>query len=280
MVRPRDGSDLGAQQIKIIESAVDQIFSVPLRDRRFADVAQLLRGAERQGQEDLASRFDVWTKARGWLFNNDIDSWQAANGVFGFDMTKVLDDDDIRTAALGYIFHRIEGMMDRSPMMLFIDEGWKILSDDKFSGFLNDKLKTIRKLNGIVGFGTQSAKDIVSSPMGHTLLEQTPTNIFFPNPKADEASYIGGFKLSEREFEWVISTHPDLRQFLIKHDHDLVIARLDLSNMLDVVKVLSGNVESVIELEELRARVGDDPKIWLPIFCGWRKQAREADHAA
>ena len=173
----------GAQQIKIIESAVDQIFSVPLRDRRFADVAQLLRGAEKQGQEDLASRFDVWTKARGWLFNNEVDSWQAANGVFGFDMTKVLDDDDIRTAALGYIFHRIEGMMDGTPMMLFIDEGWKILSDDKFSGFLNDKLKTIRKLNGIVGFGTQSAKDIVSSPMGAHAARADADQYFLPQPE-------------------------------------------------------------------------------------------------
>ena len=115
-------------------------------------------------------------------------------------MTKVLDDEDVRTAALGYIFHRIEGMMDGAPMMLFIDEGWKILNDDKFAAFLNDKLKTIRKLNGIVGFGTQSAKDIVRSLMGHTLLEQTPTNIFFPNPKADHLTAMSkDFKLSERE---------------------------------------------------------------------------------
>ena len=192
----------------------------------------------------------------------------------------MLDDDDIRTAALGYIFHRIESMMDGTPMMLFIDEGWKILSDDKFSGFLNDKLKTIRKLNGIVGFGTQSAKDIISSPMGHTLLEQTPTNIFFPNPKADELSYVDGFKLSEREFEWVVNTHPDSRQFLIKHDQDSVIARLDLSNLLDMVKVLSGNVDSVQECEELRAKVGDDPRVWVPLFCNWKQSSREAAHAA
>ena len=280
MVRPRDGSDLGAQQIKIVEGAVEQIFGVPMRERRFADVTQLLRGSERLGQEDLGSRFEVWTKARGWLFNNPVDAWTATNGIFGFDMTKVLDDDDIRTAALGYIFHRIESMMDGTPMMLFIDEGWKILSDDKFSGFLNDKLKTIRKLNGIVGFGTQSAKDIISSPMGHTLLEQTPTNIFFPNPKADELSYVDGFKLSEREFEWVVNTHPNSRQFLIKHDQDSVIARLDLSNLLDMVKVLSGNVDSVQECEELRAKVGDDPRVWVPLFCNWKQSLREAAHAA
>ncbi|MCW2286525.1 type IV secretion system protein VirB4 [Rhodoblastus acidophilus] len=278
LVRPTDGTDLSAQQIKIVESAVEQIFTVPKHERRFRDVAQLLSGAERQGHSDLASRFDVWTKARGWLFDNPVDTWSAANGIFGFDMSKVLDDEDVRTAALGYIFHRIEQMMDGTPMMLFIDEGWKILTDNKFAAFLNDKLKTIRKLNGIVGFGTQSAKDIVSSAMGHTLLEQTPTNIFFPNPKADFDSYVHGFKLSERELHWVQNTHPDSRQFLVKHDQDSVIARLDLSAMLDIVKVLSGNVESVEECERIRAEVGDDPRAWLPIFCGWKKEHGHVAH--
>ena len=110
--------------------------------------------------------------------------------------------------------------MDGSPMMMFIDEGWKILNDEKFSGFVTDKLKTIRKLNGIVGFGTQSAKDIVASKMAHTLLEQSPTNLFFPNPKADDLSYREGFKLSSRELAWLRETAPEARQFLIKHDQD------------------------------------------------------------
>ncbi|QRM32747.1 VirB4 family type IV secretion/conjugal transfer ATPase [Microvirga sp. VF16] len=270
MVRPADNRDLSAEQEKIIEGAVDQIFEVPAADRRLQDVTSVLRGRERAGHDDLASRFEVWLNARGWLFNNPVDSWSLGNGISGFDMTKILDDDDLRTAALGYIFHRIEGAMDGNPMMLFIDEGWKILRDQKFSAFLNDKLKTIRKLNGIVGFGTQSAKDIVSADIAHTLLEQTPTNLFFPNPKADEASYVGGFKLSQREFEWVRTTEPEQRQFLIKHDLDSVIARLDLSHMLDLVKVLSGNKETVEECEELRKQYGDDPAAWLPHFCGWK----------
>ena len=280
MVRPRDGGDLLALQLKIVNSAVEQIFSIPAADRRFSDVAQLLKGTERQDQEDLASRFDVWVKGRGWLFNNAADAWSATNGIFGFDMTKILEDDDLRTAALGYIFHRIEGMMDGAPMMIFIDEGWKILKDDKFSAFLNDKLKTIRKLNGIVGFGTQSAKDIIQSMVGHTLLEQTPTNIFFPNPKADHLSYVEGFRLSEREFEWVLDTHPESRQFLIKHDQDSVIARLDLGALRDLVKVLSGNVETVAECERVRAEFGDDPQKWLPPFCGWKVGTRGQADAA
>lgn len=275
LVRPRDGSkDLSAEQEKILEAAVHQIFAIPMQERKFAEVAHLLRGGEQAGHDDLASRFDVWCDTRGWLFNNPVDVWDDEKGIFGFDLTKVLDDADIRTAALGYIFHRIEGMLDgKTPMMLFIDEGWRILNDDKFSAFVTDKLKTIRKLNGIVGFGTQSANDIAASKMAHTLLEQTPTNIFFPNKKADEQSYVHDFKLSRAEFEWVLNTPQEARQFLIKHDHDSVIATLDLTKMRDFVKVLSGNEASVAECEDLRRRFGDAPENWLPYFCGWRSEA-------
>ena len=267
LVKPRGGGALGPEQEKIIENAVEQIFKIPLAERRFADVGNLLRGRERAGHEDLASRFDVWLNSRGWLFNNEVDQWDAGNGIFGFDLTKILDDDEIRTAALGYMFHRVEGLMDGSPMMLFIDEGWKILNDETFSDFLMDKLKTIRKLNGIVGFGTQSAKDIVASRMAHTLLEQTPTNLFFPNPKADDESYLNGFKLSHRELEWVRETSPESRQFLVKHDLDSVIARLDLSHMPKVIKILSGSPEAAARCAQLRADLGDAPEAWLERFC-------------
>lgn len=266
LVRPRSGGDLDAQQEKIIESAVEQIFQIPLRERRFADVLALLRGRERQGHDDLAARFEIWLNQRGWLFNNPTDQWDNSNAIMGFDLTKVLEDHDIRTAALAYMFHRIEGMMDGSPMMLFIDEGWKILNDEKFSGFLMDKLKTIRKLNGIVGFGTQSAADIVNSRLAHTLLEQTTTNLFFPNPKADDHSYRAGFRLSARELEWVRTTSPEARQFLIKHDQDSVIAKLDLGHMAWALKVLSGSPEAAERCAALRAGVGDDPAAWLPLF--------------
>jgi type IV secretion system protein VirB4 len=276
LVRPRDGGDLSAEQQKIVESAVEQVFEIPVRERRFDEVPDLLRGRERASHDDLASRFQVWLKSRGWLFNNPTDVWDASNGIFGFDMTLVLEDADIRTAALAYIFHRIESMMDGTPLIMVIDEGWKILDDPKFATFLNDKLKTIRKLNGIIGFGTQSARDIVSAEKGHTLLEQTPTNLFFPNPRADEESHRVRFGLSHQEFKWVKDTSPESRQFLIKHDHDSVIAKLDLSSMQDFVKVLSGNVETVAECEELRERVGDAPEKWLPVFCGWEKESRHA----
>jgi type IV secretion system protein VirB4 len=274
LVRPRsEGDKLSAEQEKILTMAVEQIFVAPIRERQFRDVIHLLRGAEMAGRDDLASRFEVWCDTHGWLFDNPVDRWDTDRGIFGFDLTAILDDPEIRTAALGYVFFRIGGMLDGvRPMMLFVDEGWKMLGDEKAANFLNDQLKTIRKKNGIIGLGTQSPRDITTAKISHTLLEQSPTNIFFPNPRADRDSYMGAFGLSETEFDWVKSTSSTSRQFLVKHDHDSVIARLDLSALPEFIKVLSGRTETVAECERLREKFGEAPEDWLPYFCGWRQE--------
>ncbi len=152
--------------------------------------------------------------------------------------------------------------------MIFLDEGWRLLDDDVFAFFIRDKLKTIRKQNGIIGFGTQSAADIVRSKSANTLIEQTSSNIFFPNPKADDDSYREAFRLSGREVAWIRATTPESRSFLIKHGRDSVVARLNLAGMPDIIKVLSGRTETVAELDALRARLGNDPSGWLPVFLG------------
>jgi type IV secretion system protein VirB4 len=154
--------------------------------------------------------------------------------------------------------------------MIFLDEGWRLLDDEVFAYFIKDKLKTIRKQNGIIGFGTQSAADIVNSKSANTLIEQTATNIFFPNPKADDASYQGAFRLSNREVKWIRESTPERRSFIIKHGQDSVIARLNLAAMPDLIKVLSGRTETVAEVEALRGKLGDDPNLWLPVFLGRR----------
>ena len=55
--------------------------------------------------------------------------------------------------------------------------------------------KTWRKLNGVMCLATQSASDVLESPISRTIIEQTPTKIFFPNADAAPEEYIGGFGL-------------------------------------------------------------------------------------
>ncbi|MCW5777796.1 MAG: VirB4 family type IV secretion system protein, partial [Phycisphaeraceae bacterium] len=269
MLRPAKGGDLSASEEQVIRNAIAAALSAGPEGRTLKAFSTLLRGRIRAGEGDLLARLESWMRAdqRGWLFNNDEDQFSISS-IFGFDMTRVLDDPVIRTAALMYIFHRTDELLTGDPVMIFLDEGWRLLDDEVFAFFIRDKLKTIRKQNGIIGFGTQSAADIVRSHASNTLIEQTSTNIFFPNPKADDESYRQAFRLSGREVDWIRSTVPESRSFLIKHGRDSVVARLNLSSMPDLIKVLSGRTETVAELDALRARVGDDPAAWLPIFLG------------
>jgi type IV secretion system protein VirB4 len=271
MLHGSGGSELCAEEEDILERAVGRICQEPLEQRTLANLAGLLMGRTRASANDLQSRLRPWFEGeRAWVFNAVLDVLSfSGRRLFGFDMTHILDNADVRAPVLMYLFHRLDELLTGDPVMIFMDEGWKLLQDPAFSHYIVDKMKTIRKLNGIVGFGTQSAADIARAPQSHTLIEQAATNLHFPNPRADEESYIGRFGLTAKEFSFIRNTPPEHRTFLIKHGNDSVIARLDLSAMPDLVKVLSGRKETVEACAILRARLGEDPVNWLGQFCGW-----------
>lgn len=271
LLRPKGGADtnLSATEEQVIRNAIKTVISGPREGRNLPAFQSLLRGRIQASEGDLASRLEPWIRKdqNGWLFNNAEDRF-SLNAIFGFDMTRVLDNPTIRTAALLYIFHRIEELIDGTPIMIFLDEGWRLLDDEVFSYFIKDKLKTLRKQNGIIGFGTQSAADIVRSKAANSLIEQTATNVFFANAKADDESYRRAFQLSDREMRWIRETVPEARSFLIKHGQDSVIAKLDLGGMPEFIKVLSGRTETVSELYSLMGEGGSAPEAWLPTFMG------------
>lgn len=271
MLRPSNGQSFRQEEEDTLERAIARLCQEPVAQRTLANLAGLLVGRSRADANDLHSRLRPWIEGeKAWLFNapHDVLSFSGRQ-VFGFDMTNILGNEDLRAPALMYIYHRLDELLTGDPVMFFMDEGWQLLSDETFSNYIVDKMKTIRKLNGIVGFGTQSAADIARAKVSHTLIEQSATNIHFPNPRADEESYIRRFGLTVKEYNFIRNTPPEKRTFLIKHGNDSVIARLDLSAMPDMVKVLSGRKETIEECETLRARYGDEPENWLSKFCGW-----------
>ena len=105
------------------------------------------------------------------------------------------------------------------------------------------------------------------------IIEQSATQIFFPNPKARAADYIDGFGLTEHEFELVRMLPDTSHCFLVKQPDHSVVARLDLTGMAEL-KVLAGTERSVRRLDTLRATRGDDPGAWLDAFM--RDEERHA----
>ena len=107
-------------------------------------------------------------------------------------------------AVLSYLFHRIEGRLDGSPTLIIIDEGWLVLDSPGFAGQLREWLKTLRKKNASVVFGTQSLADVESSAIAPAIIESCPTRIFLPNERAIEPQILSiyrRFGLNDRQIE-------------------------------------------------------------------------------
>ena len=262
------GGQLTADENAIISSAVDANFSQPAEYRQLRYLVELLAGGARPIRGDLASRLAPWYGAgeHAWLFDNPTDQLNLDTRTAGFDMTALLDNPALRTPAMMYLFHRVDERLDGSPSMIVIDEGWKALDDDIFVHRLKDWMKTIRKRNGVVGFATQSASDAIESKIAATIIEQSATQLFMSNPKAQASDYCGGFGLTAHELDLVRSLPEHLRCVLIKQGGASVVARLDMGNMPDAITVLSGREASVRKLDELRRVHGDAPSEWLPML--------------
>ena len=274
----------GADEMAIIASAVDAAYAHDPKLRRLTHFRELLAGTRRPVPGDLASRLDPWLVGgpHGWLFDNPGDRLDLSQRVLGFDMTALLDAPRLRTAAMMYLFHRIEERLDGTPTMILIDEGWKALDDPVFAMRIRDWLKTLRKRNALVGFATQSARDALDSSIAAALVEQTATMLFTPNPRARAEDYCGGFGLSEHELD-IVRTLPQAgRCFLLRQGEQSSVLRLDLNGMDDLVMVLSGRETTVRRLDGLRASLGDDPADWYPALTGapWPGDAARAIEAA
>ena len=152
--------------------------------------------------------------------------------------------------------------------MIVIDEGWKALDDAVFAARIRDWLKTLRKRNAIVGFGTQSARDALDSRIASAIVEQTATQIFMPNAKALAEDYCKGFGLSEHELELIRALPANSHCFLVRHANHSVVIRLDLGGMDEMLMVLSGREASVRRLDALRESHGDDPAKWYGALTG------------
>jgi len=248
-----------------IAEAIAGNYKLDKKDRLLRNIAPFL-GLE--GPGTLAGRLRMWHSDGQYagLFDNETDIIDfSKDTVFGFEMGDVLQDKNTLGPVLLYLFHRIHLSLDGTPTQIVLDEAWALVDNKIFSGKIKDWLKTLRKLNGMVVFATQSVEDAVNSSISDTLIQQTSTQIFLPNPKATE-SYKKAFMLSDREFNLLRTTDPGSRYFLLKQGKDVVIARIDLAGMEDVINILSGRAETVVVLDEIRGEVGDDPENWIPLF--------------
>jgi type IV secretion system protein VirB4 len=239
--------------------------------RRLSRLVEFLDPTDPEG---LHARLARWCEAcRGdyaWVFDNSRDtvvSRVTGRSIIGFDVTEFLDHSLTRSPITLYLFHLVRRLLDGRRLVCWMDEFWRLLADSAFESFAKDGPKTWRKLNGVMCLATQSASDVLDSPISRTLVEQTPTKVFFPNADANFQEYTQGFGLTEREFILIKDQlEPGSRMFLVKQAHHSVVCQLDLKGFDAELAVISGRAGEVKRMHRIMAESGPDPTAWLPQF--------------
>lgn len=261
----------------ILLSVIDDVYDLPV-GRRMSRLMDTLPGSI-QGTitaggdriTELKGALNRWCGSDspfGWVLDNSYDNLDLTQANdFGFDMTSFIDNEYARTPIQLMINYKIEAAIDGSPFVLDVAEAWKALKDPYMQRVIENKAKTVRKQQGIIGLDTQDPEDLTNSPIRGTLLQQFPTQIILPNDRADRAQYVDGLKLSEREFKLVREDMLDEPgKFLLKQGNESVVVRNDLGGLDDMMAVLSASIDNVILTRDLMERHGRAPELWLPKF--------------
>lgn len=260
-----------------LEQALRGTLSLEPAARRLSRLVEFLDPTDPEG---LHARLARWCASQrgdyAWVFDNASDtvvSRLSGTALIGFDVTEFLDHNLTRAPITLYLFHLVRQLLDGRRFVCWMDEFWRLLADRTFENFAKDGPKTWRKLNAVMCLATQSTSDVLDSPISRTLVEQTPTKIFFPNTDADLKEYTQGFGLTEREFRLIKEQlEPGSRMFLVKQSHHSVVCELDLKGFDGELAVISGRAHQVQRMQRIVSARGPDPAAWLPQFLAEHTQ--------
>ena len=270
LCRPSTGA-LTVRQQADLDQALRGTLALETSARRLSRLIEFLDATDAEG---LHARLSPWCEAaRGdyaWVFDNPADvvvPRLGASALVAFDVTDFLEHELTRTPVTLYLFHLVRQLLNGRRLVCWMDEFWRLLADPAFESFAKDGPKTWRKLNGVMALATQSASDVLGSPISRTLIEQTPTKIFFPNAEANLEDYCTGFGLTAREFRLIKEElEPGSRRFLVCQGHQSIVCELDLKGFDLELAVISGRRSNLERMHALIEHYGDAPQSWLPHF--------------
>ncbi len=205
----------------LLRQAVNIMFSLPQEERFFSDFYdELIPKAH-----PLYQRLYPWGKGEfsrwisGYKMINDkrhaFDALQFGDThLVVLEMTTILDSSEL-VVMCDYIMHRIMTQIKGRgiPHIIAVDEMAQMIKNKTVKKRLTSLLQEVRRSRGSVVGCIQDPNSILSKnqtdedkELADTILNNCHTQIFFPNPRAELASY-AAFKLKDREWNFILGQH-------------------------------------------------------------------------
>lgn len=213
--------EITAEQANMITDVITQIAPLLPERHTLGFFYQMLNGRDKA----LAARLRPFVivpggseggSKYGELFDGADDGFaeqlgRDSSGIIGIDVNALLKDEKLAPCVVEYLFMAIDEMIDGlSPTMVYLEEGWYLLQNERFKGVYEDYLRTLRKRRAIIGLATQSVFDIEKVKLSAAFNDNVKTRIFLPSAKAKSAAhvYMGSMGLSEEHVDVLAAAIP------------------------------------------------------------------------
>ena len=264
--------DLSAAEKIQCRNAADAIMGIEdVRLRRFS---LLLDSIPDEGDDCLRARLSIWCRSEngrfGWVFDNppNLSLNMSEQRWIGFDVEAFLVENyEPSEPAFAYLFH-LKKLMRREGrlMQTVIEEYWLPIRFRTIREQIEETLASGRKEGEFMCLITQQPEQAQrAADLFPALRSLIATKMWLADPAAEEEPYRRD-GMTGKEFQEFRKLAPQSRRFLIKQGNQSAFASFDLSGLDDAIAVFSGDRENVLICDVVRAELGDDPDVWLPVY--------------
>jgi len=233
MVSEDDKAKLPKLDRALMERAIIDLY----KNRRAAgevptlsDLAQYLSTFDEDSIRDIAKMLYLWTGERpyGRLLDGQ-GSLRTDAPICTFDLKGLSSYPDLQSVMIliltDFILTQVEG--DRScKKRIILDEAWELLKSNAAASFMEYCARTLRKTGSGITFITQGVEEIVASPIGPAILNNTATK-FIMLQRGDSEILRETLKLNNQELNLIQSLGQKKGEysegFLIEGDHRQVV---------------------------------------------------------
>jgi len=105
------GRTLSVAEERMIDEAITALEQIPQDERSIGALSTFVDNTDPEG---IGARLARWQHGGplGWVFDGDTDAIALEARTVGFDITDFLDNPEVRTPLMMYLFHRVEELID------------------------------------------------------------------------------------------------------------------------------------------------------------------------
>lgn len=233
MVVEDENSKLSRLDRVLLEKAIIELYEEKRKNNEVPVLSELMEKLSKSKESslvDISKILFMWTGSRpyGKLLDGK-GALRSDAPICTFDLKELSNYPDLQSVMIliltDFILNQVEQDKENKKRII-LDEAWQLLKSNAAAGFMEYCARTLRKTGSGITFITQGVEEIVESPIGPAIMNNTATK-FILLQRGDSEILRQALKLNSQELNLIFSLEQRKGEFaegfMIEGDHRQVI---------------------------------------------------------